>query len=312
MLDILTVVAPVFAVIALGYATARLELIRPEIGKSVSDFAFLLAVPALLFRTMAQAEPSGAAALGVLATFFCAAAAVWLLAAVGTRVLLRRPAADGASIAMNATFGNVVMLGLPLALSGFGAAAWAPMALIISLHTPLLWLIASLHMALADQSQDTPLRIVLAALFKDLIRNPIIVSVLAGTLWRFTDLGLAAVVDQTLALLGQASVPCALVALGMSLTGFRIAGQAPTLTMICFLKLLVMPLLAWLLGSRLFALPEDLLALVVLLAAMPTGANAFVFASRHGRALNSASGAVALGTAITAITAPMIMTILRG
>ena len=54
------------------------------------------------------------------------------------------------------------------------------------------------------------------------------------------------------------------------------------------------------------ALPPVAAAVVVLFAAMPTGANAYLFAMRHGRAVNSASGAVALGTMLAIVTTSVI------
>ena len=43
------------------------------------------------------------------------------------------------------------------------------------------------------------------------------------------------------------------------------------------LKLLVMPLIAWVLAFKVFALPPVAAGVVVLFAAMPTGANAYIF-----------------------------------
>ena len=76
----------------------------------------------------------------------------------------RSAGGGGASAAMSATFGNVVMLGVPLTLSHFGEAGMVPASFIVSVHAPLLWLAATLHFETARQGR-TPsiLRIAQAA-----------------------------------------------------------------------------------------------------------------------------------------------------
>ena len=101
-----------------------------------------------------------------------------------------------------------------------------------------------------------------------------------------------------------------LVALGMSLTGFQIRGQVATMTTICLLSLVLMPAAAWLLATAVFALPPVWTGVAVLLAACPTGANAFLFATRYDVATGSVSGAVALGTTLSIVTISLMLLVL--
>ncbi|MEL6374444.1 MAG: AEC family transporter [Pseudomonadota bacterium] len=310
MIAILTIVAPVFALIAIGYGAGRSGYLSQEATKGLSQFVFNLAIPSMLFHKMATANLPASPPWGLWAAYFGAAALTWALAASATRWLLRRPAADGASIAMSSMFGNVVMLGIPLALGTFGDAAAVPIALLVAIHSPLLWLLATAHMEVADTEGDVRPLTMLTHLVQDLARNPIILALFAGIAWRLLGLPLPDVVERTLRLLGEAGVPGALVALGLSLTGFRIAGQLPTLATINVLKLAAMPVFAWVLAGPVFALDRVDAGVVVLFAAMPTGANAFLFATRYQRAANSASGAVALGTVLAALTVSALVAIL--
>ena len=146
MLSLLAIVAPVFGLIGIGYLAGRVKLLREETGAGVSDFAFTIGLPAILFRTVANAELASVSPFGVLAAFFGAAWSVWLLSAVLTKYLLRRPAADAPPIAMSAVFGNTIMLGIPLVLETYGQAAAAPMAVILAVHAALLWMTGTVHM----------------------------------------------------------------------------------------------------------------------------------------------------------------------
>ena len=145
MYDVVAIVAPVFGLIALGYLLVRTGLLGEAAGKGLSEFVFTVAVPALLFRMMATVEAPAVSPFGLWGSYFGATAVVWIAAVLVTRFVLGRPAADGASIAMGSAFGNIVMLGIPLALNRFGAEAATPIALIVSLSSPLLWFAATLH-----------------------------------------------------------------------------------------------------------------------------------------------------------------------
>lgn len=313
MAAVFTIVAPVFALIVLGYAAGRLGWIGRDAGKGLTDFTFTIAVPAMLFRAMITADLPASGVQSIWAAFFGAVLVVWVLAGLMTRWLLGRPALDAPSIAMSSGFGNVVMLGIPLSLSAFGPEAAAPAALIVALHSPLLWLVATAHMAAARSGEEGQgaLLPLLKGLLLDLSRNVIILAILAGLCWRATGLELVPVIAKLVGLLGQAGIPCALMALGLSLVGFEIKGQTGTLATIIVLKLLVMPLAAAVLALKVFGLPPVAAGVVILFAAMPTGANAYLFASRYNRAANSASGAVALSTLLSSVTAAAIIYVLR-
>lgn len=306
------IVWPVFAIIAVGYLAARFGVLSQGAAKGVAEFAFSIAVPAFMMRTIATAKLPAIPPLSLWLSYFGAAIITWAAATLATRLILRRPAADGASIAMSAMFGNVVMLGIPLALATLGPEAAGPIAIIISVHTPILWMAATLHLELAESKGTTSASQLVRAVLSDLVRNPIIIAIVIGSAWRISGTGVPATLDRMLVLLGQAAVPAALVSLGASLVAFTIAGQRATLTTICVLKLVVMPLAGYVLATRVLGLPDIAASVVVLLTAMPTGANAYLFAVRHGRAVNSASGSVALGTVLSALTASAIVYMLKG
>ncbi len=310
-MTVLGVIAPVFALIVLGFVVARWKFVSEQAQKGLAEFTFTLAIPALLFRTVATAGTLQTGPLPIWIAFFGALGLTWLLSMTLTRFGLRRPREDAASIAMTSTYGNIVMLGIPLCVATFGDAAAAPMAVILAVHTPLLWIAGTLIHQWSFKDATTEIRPFVVTVLRDLSRNVLILAILAGGLWRLSGLGFAPIADRTLALLGQAGIPASLVALGMSLAGFAIKGQGPTLTSVVVLKLLVMPLLAAGLALAM-ALPPAVAGVVVLFAAMPAGANAYLFASKVERAVNSASGAVALGTILSTLTVAAIVAHLAG
>ena len=299
MLTILTIVTPVFGIMLAGWLSERFRYLPAGAAGIIAQFSFYVAMPAFLFRTMMGIGAMPAAPWKFAVTFFGAALVIWIAAALVTHYILRRSATDAAAISMGSCFGNGVMLGVPLALSAFGPEAAAPLGILVTLDSLILWLMATLHIEWAGRS-DRSVSLVKAAagVLFDLARNPIVMAVVVGTIWRIAGLGVPKLVDDFLALLGQAAIPSGLFALGMSLATYRIAGQLPTLTAIIVMKMLAFPIVVYLLGEFVFNLPPVWVAVGVLIAAMPVGANAFLFAAKYDRAVGSVSASIAVSTAL--------------
>lgn len=313
MYDVVLIVAPVFGLILIGYALARFGVLSQSAGDGLAEFVFTAAVPALLFRMMVTADTAeGASPLSLWGAYYFSAAICWVLATLATRHILRRSARDAASISMGSTFGNIVMLGIPLAIDRFGTEAATPIAIIISISSPLMWFAATVQVEMATERGAMTWRDQIKGLLLSLAKNPLIIGLAAGLLWRATGLGLHPIPDKMISLLGQAAIPGSLVALGLSLTGFRLQGQLSTVAIICALSLAVFPALVWVMAFHVFTLPPVWAGVAVLFSACPPGANAFLFASRYDAAKNSVSAAVALGTVLSIISVTAILVLLSG
>ena len=218
----------------------------------------------------------------------------------------RNSGEDGVVFAIGSVYGNIVMLGIPLVLSALGNEAAGPMALILSVNTPLLWLCGTLQMEFVSRKHTGSMLTIIWPVLADLARNPLMLAIGFGVIWRFTGLGLTPVVDRTIELLAQAGSPTALIALGINLFRFEVKGEKLSILLMCALKLMAMPAAAFML-ARLLDLPPIAAGVIVLFAAMPTGANAYIFAVQYQRLVNPVSGAVALGTLLAAATLPVVV-----
>ncbi len=302
------IVAPVFALIAAGYAAVKFRFVTESAHKGISEFAFSIAIPALLFRTIVVSEFPHLSALRMWGAYYGALAITWLAALALSAFFRERreEAEDGVVFAIGSVYGNIVMLGIPLTLSALGNEAAGPMALILSVNTPLLWLCGTLQMELVDRKQTGSAWSIVWPVLVDLSRNPIMLAIGFGVIWRLTGLGLHPVVDKTIERLAQAGSPAALIALGIILSRFEVKGEKLGIAVMCALKLVAMPAVAFAL-AKLLALPPTAAGVVVLFAAMPTGANAYIFAAQYQRLVNPVSGAVALGTVLAAVTLPVVV-----
>lgn len=306
---IATTVVPVFALIALGYGAARLGLLDPRGVTGLHSFVFLFAIPALLFRTAMKVDMGAAAPWRLWGAFFAAAAIVWVLAVLVSPKIPSLSPVGGAAAAIASSFGNLVMMGIPLSYAHYGEAAVVPAALIVAIHAPVHWFFATLRAEWAARGGGS-----LAATLKELVvslaRNPIVMALFSGLLWGATGIGLHPVADRTISLLGQAGVPAALFALGLSLASYGLRGNIRGLSVILILKMAVFPLVAAVLAFKVFALTPILAGVVVLFACLPPGANAYLFATRYNASVAPVSGAIATGTVAALFSVSLVLWLL--
>jgi malonate transporter and related proteins len=297
---ILDVVLPIFGVVLAGWLVGRLGIIRPERIDGLADFTFFVAIPALMFRSVVRSVRWETADPGVLVAYFGASVLLFAATAVLGGRLFRARFEEAAVLGLAVTFGNSVQLGIPLVLRAFGEAGMLPLMLIISFHSIVLIGLATVLVELGRGRGGGPRAAALQAA-KGSARNPIILAMLAGLLGAAWEVELPKALDDFLALVGSAGIPCALFALGAQLTRFRLAGSLGPAAAILVLKLAVLPALVFGL-SILIGLRPETVAVATLAAGLPTGANVFILANRYQVYQAPVASAVVASTALSLLT----------
>ncbi len=292
------IVAPVFALIAMGAGARYRRLLDPAGMRGLNDLTFYVLIPALLFGAVAEARSLGG--LQVAALYFGCCILVFAAGLLVSRRVLGAGLAAGSVLGLNCAYGNTVMLGVPVVSAAFGAEGVAILLPIIALHSVVLLPLATVLIEADGAGAGHPavkaLRTVPA-----LLRNPVIVAILAAMAWRVTGLSLPQPVHALLAMLGAAAPTLALFCLGASLPDFATQGSVRETGLALVLKLAVLPALVW--GAVTLAGAGPLAAAVaVVTAGAPTGANAFFLARKTGTLAASSAGTVVASTLLSVLT----------
>ncbi|MGY4801643.1 AEC family transporter [Teichococcus aerofrigidensis] len=302
---LLHVLGPIFALIGLGYLFARRRWVSEEGLRGLNEFAFKLAMPALLFAGATSPHSGG----GVVAVaFFAGCLTTYGLALLLGWRLLRLRLSEAGSFALNCSFGNTNMIGIPVILAVFGQSGLALLLGILALHSLILLPLATVVAELAHSSQASMTRILKPTLLA-VLRNPIVLAVLLGLLVTLAGIPVPATARRFLDLVGQAGPPVALFTLGASLLSFNARRDWPEALMGCGLKLAFMPGLVWGAGLAL-GLGGEALAVAVLTAAMPTGANAFFLARRYMSGAERSGATVLIATLLSTVTLSALLLLL--
>jgi predicted permease len=304
--QVAAIVLPVFGLIGIGYLIALVRMLPETTGDALADFVYVIGAPILIFRTIATADFSAAEPWRLWLPFYAAFALAWVVGTVLIRRGFRRDHRAGVVAGLAASYGNTVLIGLPLTIAAFGEEGAVPLALIIAIHMPLMMAASVVMIERAERldgrsGAGVDPRAAARKVAIDLATSPIIIAIVLGFLWWFIDLPLAGLGGDMVNSIAAMASPMSLIATGMSLKRYGIARNVPAGLALSALKLILMPALV-LAFVQLVEMPRLWANVAVLAAALPTGVNSYIVAARFKTGEALASNAIAISTGLAVVT----------
>lgn len=310
------VIFPVVVLIVLGYGAARFGLLDDPSVRALSDTTFLIFMPALLFGALARVD-FGTLSPGAALAYYGASLPLFVAVLLVQR---RRGVKMNTAVvqSLSAVYANTVMFGIPLVRLAFGEEGLAFLLTIIALHALTFLTLAAVLIELgASATAATGAdRHRLAARVFRMVRtsliHPVVLPILVGLAWSAAGLPLPRVLQVPIGMLGAAAAPLCLVLMGASLAQFDLRRGVRGAIALTALKSFIHPMLVWWVGRFLLDLPALPLAIATITAALPIGANAYLFAQRYDADVGEISAGVTLSTLVVVISIPWLLIVLPG
>lgn len=300
MADILALALPFFGLIALGFASGKFAGI-PEDGMAWLNFLVLyMALPALFFQTMSRTPIEELANWRfIAATASCTL--VTFVVAFLFGLWMRSNAREATIAGVVGGYANVGYMGPGLTLAALGSEATVPTALIFVFDSTLFFTLVPVIMAATGTEKKGALHTT-GLILKRVFTHPFIVATLVGVGAAALHWTPPAAIDRTLEFLKNAAAPCALFALGVTVALRPFTETPREVPVLIAIKLLLHPLLVWLLLASLGGFSPVWVYTAVLMAALPTALNAFVMARQYDAYIQPASNGVLLCTIASVLT----------
>lgn len=287
---IAAVVAPVFLIAALGYGWVRARL--PWDSAFITAFVVNVATPSLVFSTLTRVRFEGddlarMAGAAVLAIALSGLAGTGLLLAARQRLRPYVPAF---------AFPNAGNMGIPVCLFAFGEVGMGYAVIFFAVLAVLQFTVGP---AIAAGRTD----------LRQLVRTPLIHVVALALAVKGAGLAVPAWLANTTTLLGNCAVPLMLVSLGVALSGLRIGGTARAVVLSAC-RLAVGFAAGWLAAGA-FGLEGTMRAVLILESAMPVAVYNYLWAQKFGNAPEEVAGMVLGSTALSFVTLPVLLLLLR-
>lgn len=309
---VLSTVLPIFALILAGFGFARLRGLGQEAVGLLNGFVVWLALPALLFDFVAEANWKALDQPAFVVVFSGGIAVTFMLSlllspgAAGQRRSLARRALD----ALSSSYSNTAYIGIPL-LHGLLGPLGLAAAVIASLLTVCALFALTILLVEIDLDREGFSARALGRILWSVLKNPLVASPIAGAAWALTGVPLPGIVSGFTKLLGSAATPVALVTIGLFLAQRQLKAERGELALVLVLKLAVQPILTA--GLALLLLPRGPWTVAaILLAALPIGTGPFMAAELYRQEVALASRAILLSTILSVATISGLALLLAG
>lgn len=301
LLSLFLIVLPVFLVVGAGYASVKTQVF-PESGiEALVKFATVIAVPVLLFRAIYRLDLAKVLVPEHLIAFYAGAVISFAVAIILSRRLWGRRPGESVSVGFCALFSNSTLLGLPIIMRAYGEAELEPAFAIIAFHAPFCYLVGVLTMEVSRRD-GAPIGVALRRTANTMFRNALTLGIAAGFALNLTGVTLPEPVMSAVDMIATAALPVALFGLGGVLTRYRLRAELGEAAMATSLSLILHPFIAWVLADQVFGLAPEFVRAAVVIAAMPTGVNGYIFAAMYDRAVGTAASTVLLATTLSVLT----------
>lgn len=306
MLQILGMIAPLFTLIALGYLSGRLCKIPLEGLAWLNFFVVYISLPALFFQLLSRTPFEQFYHFDFLTTTTLATFIIFTACFALSRLLRRENTRVSAIQGLAGAYGNIGYLGPPIAIAAFGPEAAVPVALIFCLDNTMHFIVTPLLMAVGGKRNTSRLQL-LVKITRSITTHPFIIATAAGMTGAWFQYQPPTPIENMLTMLSGAAAPCALFAMGVT-AAMRPLKRIPVeLAHLVPIKLVVHPLLMYLMVTTFTEVPAHWLYSAVLLAALPSATNVFVMAQQYEVWTERALSTVVISTVLSVLTIPLII-----
>ncbi|MEJ1159060.1 AEC family transporter [Prosthecomicrobium sp. N25] len=305
MNEVLSLALPFFGLIFIGFGCGKVNKIPPEGLAWLNFFIIYVSLPALFFQLLSKTPIEQLANWGyVAATSFATYSALTFGFLIG--ILMTGRIREATIVAVGSAYSNIGYMGPGLTLAALGPEATVPTALIFCFDTVVLFVLIPLFMAFGGSDRESVGAMALRIL-KGIFLHPFVISTIVGVGAAAIGFRPPAFIDKILSYLMQASAPCALFALGVTVAQRPLRQVPIELAPVLLIKLVLHPLFVWLLLGWIGGFDPVWVMTATLMASLPPALNVFVIARQYDVYVERASSTVLIGTVLSVFTVTMVL-----
>ena len=307
MLEVLSITIPFFTIILCGSLARLRGWFTEECGQTLARFAFFVVLPPFMFIAITTIDVTALFHVGFVLRYELVTIIMFFIAGLLATYFVKLTPQQRGLFCLNTAYPNYGYIGVPMAILAFGKQAAAPISLILICDTITLLVMTTL---LSHDAASGNLMRALRDTILSMLRNPLLLAVLAGLGFSASGLQLAVLPEQLLKMLAGAAAPTALFALGITLVGQPIRSALTELIAISLLKLIVHPAAiaaVFLLWPSTQVIDPLWIQLAVLFASLPIAANVFALSQFYNVYVGRSATAIMITTICASVTVPVTL-----
>ncbi|WP_369714721.1 AEC family transporter [Leptotrichia sp. HSP-536] len=288
---------PVFLLMLLGYVFRKVGVMDLGFADKTNRFVFLALLPMLLFKELSLSDFSAIWDLKYLLFCFFATFFSIMIMCV-TSAFLRDKSIRGEFI--QAGFrSSAALLAYAFVQNVYGEAKIV--ALMVIGAVPLYNVASVVILMLLRPKQGRLNRVVLKNTLKGVIKNPLILGILAGMIWALLKIPQPVIMKKSISTFSSAATPLGLLALGASFDVKEVFSKIKPVVVSSSFKLIILTAIFLPVAIKLGFRDEKLVAVLGMLGS-PTTPTSFTMAKGMGHNGTVTSGTVMVTTIISIFT----------
>ncbi|MBV1789523.1 AEC family transporter [Marinobacterium sp. D7] len=308
MLAVLSITAPIFILIAIGYAAVKTGLMSQEAIPGLGRYVLYFALPALMFSTISRMEFGVVIETNYLAVYGIGSLLSLLFGIGFHKLVLKNSLVESGVKGMGMSIPNSAFIGFPILLQVFDPPLTQAFAMAIMVENVFILPIALVIIEYGGRENGSSLLAIWKSVFSRVVRNPLIITICAGLLASALSLKLPETLNQSLDMLARTSAATALFVIGASLVGNQMRGNILSIGSVVTGKLLIHPLLIALVLWLWPPFDQRLELAVLLVAAMPMMSIFPIIGSNYGMR-NICASILLVTTVLSFVTITLLLRI---
>lgn len=310
LVGLINLLAPFFGLIGLGFACGKFAR-HPDIGLSWMQFFIIyIALPPLFFKLISE-KPIDELAnwpfiFATTLSTYCAFAVAFTVGMLFSRGSLPQATLQG----LAGAYSNIGYMGPPLVLAALGPTASAPVALVFVFDNVLVFTLVPLLMTVAG-AQGTSVLATVRRVVSRVVTHPFIIATAVGVVASYAKVELPPFANTMVTWLSAAAAPCALFVLGVTVALSPFARAPLDVPILVAIKLVLHPLIVWVLLSIIGDFPPTWAFAAVLMAALPPALNIFVMSTQYRAGVERASACILVGTVASMVTLSVFLYLIK-
>ncbi|MEM1368782.1 MAG: AEC family transporter [Cyanobacteria bacterium P01_H01_bin.15] len=307
-LDLIALLLPTMSLLLIGRFIIWRRFLKPSDAKVLSKLFLYIFFPALILKLLPKED------FTTLWNFKYVFASIILILILYAGVLaihifiLRRSLKVGAMAAYAGTKFSAGILGVPVLLQVIGQKAIVPTAINVILGyfiiLPLTFFL--LNFSSESQQSSDSMKLILLKTLRVSITDPIIVATLIGLSLSFGTIELPLWLQNIFQILGGATTPVAMIAVGMAINVDNLKKQLAEVSWMSGIRVILSPALALFLAQTLNLSPVFAIALILSFG-LPTSQLVLPTAEQYGVYEECSAGITTLSTLAFLITWPIMV-----
>lgn len=301
MLHILIQILPFFIIVGVGILITQLKIANASWLTPLGKFALNIGFPSLIFVGLTQQKFNNDLLFESFFSFGSILICIILSIVILSRIFPRQIGTSKSTYLLLFLFGNAAYLGIPL-ISSFGNHLQTP----ATIHAAvMLFIVFTIGLWLASKWKTKQTSV--NKLLLNLLKNPLLISVIIGFTFNYFNLHTPSVLYQPISMFGNSVAPIVMLMIGIFIAVNPIKKSAiKSALLYSALKLVVLPLIVYLVIRP----QAEIAKTAIIQLAMPAAITPFALADEFNLKKDFICNAIIFSTLLSIFTLPIFIYLL--